>query len=143
MAAPLAYTPPPRTQPDDAHAELERLVQLLHERDVLRLANNALGAAPELTTLIAELLDRDGSRRLSYNLARLVALFGELDMARIERLIPALESGLAALEATAADEAAHPSGIAGALALLRDRELWQAIGGIVAFLKAFNRGLGE
>lgn len=144
MATPLAYTPAPRQQDQDADARaaLDQLVRLLHEKDMLRLVNNALGAGPELTTQIAELLDREGSRRLMLNLTRLIALLGELDMARIERLIGALDGGLAALEQTALDDQPQQAGISAVFKLLRDRELWEAVTGIAAFLKAFNRELG-
>ena len=144
MATPITYTPTLQEKNLDmeAHEALELLVRRLHERGILRLLNNALSAGPELTNLIAELLDREGSRQLIQNITRLTVILGELDISQTERITNAFRISLAAVEESAKDREPQATGISAILSLLRDQELWEAIAGISLFLKRFRRELG-
>lgn len=143
MATPISHAPRPhqRHQDSEAFEELHQLIRLLHEKNILRLINNTLGAEPTLITLAAELLDREASRRFILNITRLIDLLSEIDASRADHLIDAFNQGVEALELNARDTGRQTAGISALLSLLRDQELWQAITGIAAFLKAFNRGL--
>lgn len=144
MAEPLKYqVPKPEwTVTKTADEELRQLVELLHERGVLRLANDFLFSMPSITRVFLEGVDNQAGSNAIQNLTALVELVGNLPPEQFRRLCRGLTLALVATTDEEAQQAEAP-GVTGAVKLLHDDELWQAVGPLLHALRAFSQALRE
>ena len=82
MAKPILYVPEPVPQ-DTAQDELNRLVEVLHERGVLRLLTNLSAESHGVAQVALEQLDSPQGKNLIGNLFVLLA-----DLIRSSRTVP-------------------------------------------------------
>lgn len=141
MAEPITYQVPredPATrQREQAYAELDRLVLLLHEHQVLRLACDSTAGLADLGRLLTSELDTEEGKQGLENLYVLMRVLGRIPPHKFERVAEAAEQGLEQLEQTTTASRKYPPGVKGAVKLLRDRQLWQALGPALEGLKTF------
>jgi uncharacterized protein YjgD (DUF1641 family) len=128
FAAPAAVQPPAAAT---AEAELAALLQALHERGLLRLATDAVGALPRIGTVLAAETQESDIPAAIANLATLIGALG--------RIPPeTLATATGQIGAPASPNAKAAPGLTGAVRLLRDEKLWR---GLAPLLDAL-RGLG-
>lgn len=141
MAEPLHYTPSRRPPPDPAREELDHFLQLLHERGVLRFANDALETAPEWLEMVAQGLNRSESLNALQNLSLVLLALGRMSPDRLDVILRAAASGMEAAEADQRRQ--PPPGVTGLFRLLHDRDLWEGLGPLLEGLTRLGQALGE
>lgn len=142
MAEPIQYMPKPPKIGPDAHDELERLLQTMHEHGVLRFANDLVAANTQWTQIIVEGLSKEGSRKTVQNLSVLLMVLSRIEPAHFYKALFALRDGLEYLARHEADsEKQEAPGIKGAYRLLKDDELWRGLTPLLGALKTFGEGL--
>lgn len=142
MAERISYTvTPPKIGPD-AHEELERLIQTLHEHGVLRFANDAVAANPQLARILVDGLSKEGSLNVIQNLSVLAMALSSIPPRDFYRVSFALRDALTHISRhrPESDESDAP-GVSGAYKMLHDEQLWHAIMPLVDGLKAFAERL--
>ena len=83
---------PPKIGPD-AHEELERLLQTLHEHGVLRLANDVVGANTSIASVVVDGLGKASTLNAIQNLAILGMMLSEIPPERFYRVTFAAGAG--------------------------------------------------
>lgn len=142
MAEPIQYMPKPPKIGPDAHDELERLLQTMHEHGVLRFANDLVAANTQWTQIIVEGLSKEGSRKTVQNLSVLLMVLSRIEPAHFYKALFALRDGLEYLARHEADsEKQEAPGIKGAYRMLKDDALWRGLTPLLGALKAFGEGL--
>ncbi len=145
MAEPIRYDvpaeDPAQRQRDDAYAELDRLVLLLHEHQVLRLACDSTVALADMARILTTELDNDEGKRGLQNLYVLMRALGKLPPQELQRITEAAGHGFAEIARDAPDDKPYPPGIRGVFQLLHDEHLWQALGPALEGIKAFTAHL--
>ena len=143
MAKAIPYEVPQPEKSVTAHDELAQLLEALHDTGVLRLANDALRAAPDVSKILLGGLNMEESRNAVQNLSLLAMALGRIPPERFASLTRAFTESLATLEKNA-DGAQHsPPGAIGAYKLLHDKALWQGLGPLIAAIKGFPGHLQE
>jgi uncharacterized protein YjgD (DUF1641 family) len=128
FAAPAGIPPMPAASAD---AELAALLQALHERGLLRLAADVVGALPRIGgVLAAETKESD----IPAAIANLASLIGALGRIPPDAFAAALEKVGAA---ATADTKAAP-GLTGAVRLLRDEALWRGLAPVLDALRTLG-----
>ncbi len=142
MAEPIQYTPRPAKIGPDAHDELERLLQSMHEHGVLRMANDLVAANTQWTQIIVDGLSKAGSRKTVQNLSILLMVLSRIEPGDFYKMLFALRDSLEYLARPepAADKP-EPPGIRGAYRMLKDDALWRGLRPLLGALKAFGEGL--
>lgn len=143
MARLLELEMPERTPEPDVDREIADLLRLLHERGILRLAHNFLGALPEIGGIVARGLNSPGTVNAVGNLALLFEMLGRVPPSDLARILAGLSAALERLgqtpeERTDAERRAAAPGLRGALGLLRDEALWQGLAPVLDALRAFG-----
>lgn len=142
MARRIYYEPAPPKLGPDAHEELERLLQTLHEQGVLRLANDLVGAKTPIAAVLVDGLAKEGTLNAIQNLSVLLMALSRIPPAQFYKLVFALSDGLREASAWQRDgEGDAAPGVSGVYRMLHDESLWQALTPLVAGLKAFAAGL--
>lgn len=145
MAEPLEYDPPKESfgakEHREAYEELDALVKMLHRRGVFRLVHDVAGALPRISLLLANELNSEVGRRRTSNLYVLLQVLGNMDPAEFRRIAEAAGEGIARMGRGLTDEEPYPPGVTGAGKLLRDEELWEALGPALEGMKAFTEHL--
>jgi hypothetical protein len=128
FAAPAA---PPPTPAASAEAELAALLQALHERGLLRLAADAVGALPRIGTVLAMEASESAIPAAIANLATLLGALG--------RIPPdTFAAALSRIGTPAPTDAKAAPGIAGTVRLLRDEALWRGLAPVLDALRALG-----
>ncbi|SKA12948.1 DUF1641 domain-containing protein [Consotaella salsifontis] len=143
MAERIDYDVKPTKIGPDAHEELERLLQTLHEHGALRLANDLVGANPQIAKVLVDGLAKPGSLNAAQNLSILLMALSRIEPAQFYRVVFAIKDGLNGVGSYAPPgglEEGAP-GLSGAYKLLQDDDLWHALMPLLAGLKAFASGL--
>ncbi len=142
MAEPIRYDvpaeDPEKRKREEAYAELDRLVLLLHEHQVLRLANDAVAALADLSRIMVDELDNEDGKRGIENLYVLARTLGKLPPDELQRVTRAAGYGFSRMGRHAPDDEPYPPGLSGVFKLLRDEQLWDAIGPALEGVKAFT-----
>ena len=145
MAEPIFYDPPKDSFGEkthrEAYEELDALVKMLHQRGVFRLLYDVTGALPQLSLLLASELNSEVGRRRTSNLYVLVQALGKIPPDEFKRIAEAVGAGIAWMGRGAPDDEPYPPGLAGVRKLLRDEELWDALGPALEGMKAFTEHL--
>lgn len=142
MAEPIQYTPrPPKIGPD-AHDELERLLQTMHEHGVLRLVNDLAAANAQWTQVIVDGLHKEGSRKAVQNLSILLMVLSRIEPAHFYKMVFALRDSLEYIARYDPDhEKAEAPGVTGTYKMLNDEALWHAVAPLIGAMKTFAQGL--
>lgn len=151
MAKPIQYEPRPARIDATAREELDRLLETCHRHGVLRLANDLIAANTEVAQVIVSGLRKPGTLNAIQNLSVLLMALSCVPPAEFYRLVFAAADGAARLAERSRDGHArqaaaagdHSPGLAGVYRLLRDEQLWRALGPIIEGLKGFAEGLGK
>lgn len=149
MAKPIPYEIRPARTETTAHEELDRLLESCHRHGLLRLANDLVSANTDVAQVIVSGLQKAGTLNAIQNLSALLMALSCFPPAEFYRLVFALTDGAARLAMRSRDgnddppaqDGEHPPGIVGLYRLLRDEQLWRALGPIIEGLKGFAEGL--
>ncbi|MCE8014083.1 DUF1641 domain-containing protein [Billgrantia desiderata] len=134
---------PPKIGPD-AHEELERLLQTLHEHGVLRLANDVVGANTSIASVVVDGLGKASTLNAIQNLAILGMMLSEIPPERFYRVTFAVKEALDRVgQHRPVQEGGDAPGISGAYRMLNDDELWRAVAPLADGLKAFAERLDK
>jgi uncharacterized protein YjgD (DUF1641 family) len=134
---------PPKIGPD-AHEELERLLQTLHEHGVLRFANDVVGANTEVAQILVNGLSKPGTLNAVQNLSILGMVLSRIEPSDFYRVSFALRDAMERISQHHPERDGHDSpGVGGAYKMLHDDQLWHAIMPIVDGLKAFAERLDK
>lgn len=138
MAERISHTvTPPKIGPD-AHEELERLLQTLHEHGVLRLANDVVGANTDIAQVLVNGLGKPGSLNAIQNISILGMVLSRIEPSDFYRVTFALRDAIEKISQHHPEDEKHASpGVSGAYKMLHDDQLWHAIMPIIDGLKAF------
>lgn len=144
MAERISHDVTPPKIGQDAHEELEQLLQTLHEHGVLRLANDVVGANTKIASVVVDGLGKDSTLNALQNLAVLGMMLAEILPERFYRLTFAVKEALDCIgQHHPAEGGGDAPGVSGAYRMLNDDELWRSISPLVAGLKAFAERLDK
>lgn len=145
MAEPIPYHPQPADVPlfSTPEQELQTLLERLHRRGVLRLANNLLGRLPEVGEQLVRGIDGRGGGNALQNLTTLIELLAHVPPEDVRRFSHAARQGVARAIAAVGDQQADPPGFSGVWDLVHDETLWRDIRPLVEGAKQFAAALRE
>ena len=134
---------PPKIGPD-AHEELERLLQTMHEHGVLRFANDVVGANPQIAKVLVDGLSKEGTLNAIQNVSILGMALSRIEPSDFYRVSFALRDALEQIsQHQPKTEGERAPGVSGAYKMLNDEQLWQAIMPLADGLKAFAERLDK
>ena len=139
MAKPLTYDPPPIPQ-DTAQDDLERLLQTLHERGVLRLLNGLVGQSDDVLGVALAQLDSKGGKNALVTFSLLIKVLIETDPETAQSLLTGTQKGLVAAQASLHGE--PPSRLA-LLGKLNDREVRRGLYAVLSLLGGLGKHLHD
>lgn len=144
MAKAILHEPKAAKINPDAHEELERLLETLHENGVLRFANDLVGAKTPVTKTLVEGLSTEGSLNAMQNIAILFMALSRIPPNEFYKTVFAAKEmfgrvGNHRSEGTGSDA----PGVIGAYKMLHDDELWRAIMPVLEGLKSFGKDLDK
>ncbi len=145
MAKPISYAvEPPKIGPD-AHEELERLLQTLHEHGILRFANDLAAANNQVAQVLVNGLNREGSLNAIQNLSILMMALSTFPPGQFYKLVFAVRDMLDTLGRDRGESEAdrEPPGVRGLYKMLNDEAFWRTVTPFIEGLKAFNRRMDE
>ncbi|HET7313642.1 hypothetical protein [Salinisphaera sp.] len=125
----------------DAYYDLDQLVISLHRHGVLRLLRDLSGSLSEVALLPVREMDNEQGYDALANLYVLAGLLGRVPSGDFKRTAEAMNDGFAAMGRTPSGDQPYPPGLTGAYELLKDEELWRALGPVLEGIKAFTREL--
>jgi uncharacterized protein YjgD (DUF1641 family) len=142
MAEPLCYDPAARKRAGeitaDAYAELDALVVILHERGVFRLLYDLGGALGEVSQILARNLDTEYGRNGLSNVFLLAQALGRIPTEDLQQGLETVTSAFSEPDRQPSPDEPYPPGVLGVRRLLRDEQLWQALGPVLEGVKAFS-----
>lgn len=145
MAEPLSYRPRPADPAErrrrEAYAELDELVLTLHEHDVLRLLRDLAGSASAIMEIVLRQLDSEDGHRALANIYLLTRLLGRIPPDELHGVAQAMGSGFERMGRAPPAGEPYPPGLSGTYRMLKDDELWQALGPVIEGVKAFSAEL--
>ncbi len=142
MAERIQYDPKPARIGPDAHEELERLVQTLHEKGVLRFANDLVGANHQVAQVLVNGLNQQGTLNALQNLSILGMALSRIPPEEFYKVVFAVKDGMSQLARERPSQQGDDApGITGTWKLLQDEELWQGLLPLIHAIKAFAHGL--
>ncbi len=143
MAKAINYETPPNPRPDPAKKELDDLLQNLHESGVLRLSNDILRSLPELAVILLRGMNGEKTTNAIQNLSLLLNGIGSIPPERFQVVMHAVTEALESMEKQAQPGDEQHPGLRAAYRVLKDEELWQGMGPIIAGIKGFSRRIHE
>lgn len=142
MAPRIGYDVPPTETGPDARQELDRLLATLHEKGVLRLANDLVGANTDIARVLIGGLSKKGTLDAIQNLSILLMVLSRIEPDQFYRMAFAVKDAVAAVGAhRPAENGDGAPGLGGAYRMLNDDDLWRALRPLFAGLEAFASGL--
>ena len=145
MAERLDYDVPPTPIGPTAREELDRLLEALHQRGILRLANDVIGAQDKLAKVLVDGINQPGPLNVMQNVSILAMAASRVPPNQFYTLVFAVKDALEQFsgqhDATTQD--GQSPGLRGAYRLLHDDALWASINPILGGLKAFADGLNK
>lgn len=142
MADPISYDQPSRDAYDEApvgpYEELDALVKACHEHGIFRLLHDAVESLGEISLILARNLDTDQGRNGFSNLYLLLQTLGRIPPEELRQALEAMNESFARMGRDAPADQPYPPGLLGVRSLLRDEELWQAVGPLLEGAKAFT-----
>lgn len=144
MAERINYDVKPTPIGPTAREELDTLLETLHQRGVLRLANDMVGANDRILKVLVDGLSKDGSLNAIQNLSILGMALSRIEPAQFYKVVFASQSAFGAVSGYKPDgKHDEAPGVTGAYKMLHDDDLWAALMPIIEGLKAFAGGLDK
>ncbi|TWI49244.1 uncharacterized protein YjgD (DUF1641 family) [Pseudomonas duriflava] len=144
MAERISYdVKPPKIGPD-AHEELERLLQTLHEHGILRFANDLAAANTHVAKVLVDGLNKEGTLNAIQNISILGMALSRIPPEQFYKVAFALKDAFTHVSTYKLEEkGTEAPGVTGAYKMLHDDALWQAITPIIEGLKIFAERLDK
>ncbi|WLI76423.1 DUF1641 domain-containing protein [Kosakonia sp. H02] len=143
MAKAIDYQPEPAKIGPDAHEELERLLETLHQHGVLRLANDLVAANNEVAQVLVKGLQREGTLNVLQNISVLLMALSSVPPDKMYKLAFGLRDMADAFSQPPSQSEQKAPGGRGVWKMLHDDELWGALQPLLQGLKAFSRRMDE
>jgi uncharacterized protein YjgD (DUF1641 family) len=144
MAQRLNYDVKPTPIGPSAQEELDTLLETLHQRGVLRLANDLVGSQDRLLKVLVDGMSKEGSLNAMQNLSILGMALSRIEPAQFYKIVFAFQSAFGAVGRYKPDEKHDEApGVTGAYKMLHDDELWAALMPIIEGFKTFASGLDK
>lgn len=144
MAEPIDYDVKPTPIGPDAREELDRLLQSLHEGGVLRFANDLVSSKSEVTKVLVDGLNQEGSLNAVQNLSILLMALSRIEPGEFYKVVFGLKDAMTELSRHAPSTRNEEApGITGAYRMLHDDKLWASLTPLIGALKVFADRLGE
>ncbi|MCQ4310856.1 DUF1641 domain-containing protein [Pseudomonas stutzeri] len=138
MAERIDYDVKPTPIGPTAREELDTLLETLHQRGVLRLANDMVGANDRILKVLVDGLSKDGSLNAIQNLSILGMALSRIEPAQFYKVVFAFRSAFGAVSGYKPDgKHDEAPGVTGAYKMLHDDDLWAALMPIIEGLKTF------
>ena len=132
MAKSIEYQPEPAKIGPDAHEELDRLLETLHQHGVLRLVNDLVAANNEVAQVLVKGLQREGTLNVIQNVSVIVLALSSLPPERVYKLAFGLRDMADALSQPEQTREQKAPG-----------DLWRSLQPVLNGLKAFSRRMEE
>lgn len=144
MAQRLNYEVKPTPIGPSAQEELDTLLETLHQRGVLRLANDLAGSHDRLLKVLIDGVSKEGSLNAIQNLSILGMALSRIEPAQFYKMVFAFQAAVGAVGRYKPDQKHDEApGVTGAYKMLHDDELWAALMPIIEGLKTFASGLDK
>ncbi|HCL76839.1 DUF1641 domain-containing protein [Stutzerimonas nitrititolerans] len=138
MAQRIDYDVKPTPIGPTARDELDRLLETLHERGALRLANDLVGANDRVFKVLIDGLSKEGSLNAIQNLSILGMALSRIPPSEFYKVVFALKGACHAVgQYKPSDKHDEAPGVTGAYKMLHDDDLWGALMPIIEGLKTF------
>lgn len=123
MAKSIEYQPEPAKIGPDAHEELDRLLETLHQHGVLRLLNDLVAANNEVAQILVNGLQRQGTLNAIQNISLMLMALSSLPPDRVYKLAFGLRDLAEAISQPKADDEEKAPGVHGVWKMLQDDDL--------------------
>lgn len=143
MAKSIEYQPEPAKIGPDAHEELDRLLETLHQHGVLRLLNDLVAANNDVAQILVNGLQRQGTLNAIQNISLLLMALSSLPPDRVYKLAFGLRDLAEAVSQPKVDDEEKAPGVHGVWKMLQDDDLWRALRPLLHGLAAFSRRMEE
>ncbi|MEH6389624.1 MULTISPECIES: DUF1641 domain-containing protein [Pseudomonas] len=144
MAERLNYNVKPTPIGPDAHQELDRLLQSMHEHGVLRFANDLVCSKTDLAHVLVGGLSKDGTLNAIQNLSILGMALSRIPPEQFYKVVFGMKDALEELNRhTQAGEKGDAPGISGTYKMLQDDKLWASLEPILEAVKVFADRMGK
>src|SRR5690554_145973 len=144
MAERIDYEVKPTPIGPDAHQELERLLQGLHEQGVLRFANDLVRSQTELAQVLVDGLGKESTLNAIQNLSILGMALARIPPEDFYKLVFGLKDALVELDRhSPPKDGGDAPGVTGAYKMLKDDKLWASLTPIIEAIKVFADRMGE
>lgn len=143
MAKSIEYQPEPAKIGPDAHEELDRLLETLHQHGVLRLVNDLVAANNEVAQVLVKGLQREGTLNVIQNVSVIVLALSSLPPERVYKLAFGLRDMADVLSQPELTREQKAPGVQGVWKMLQDDDLWRSLQPVLNGLKAFSRRMEE
>jgi len=141
MAKPLRYTPTP-VPTDTAHDDLQRLLETLHERGVLRLLTNLSAQSHDVAEVALKQINTPNGRDAFANLAVIVKALGKVDPEALEKLLTGVDKGVQAAVETLEDSS-EPKGAFALMGKLYDPDVRRGFDALLTLVQTLGQHLGD
>ncbi|GAB3671727.1 DUF1641 domain-containing protein [Salinisphaera aquimarina] len=150
MAEQIHYRPAearqfrPETEAEIEHlqgrlAEVNALLDELHDSGILRWLKDFAGAFPQISSIAVDGMNTAEGHAGMRNLLVVAKQLGKIDPDQLERTFEAANKGMTtAGEGATEDTPYNPPGVTGVFKLLHDKELWATLSPVIAGVKAFS-----
>lgn len=143
MAERITYeTKPPKIGPD-AHEELERLLQSLHEQGILRFANDVVRAQNQLAQVLVDGMGKEGTLNTIQNLSIIGMALSRVPPEEFYKVVFGLKDALAQLNKHTGSEKNDAPGVTGTYKMLNDDKLWASLTPLLEAIKVFADRMGR
>nr|WVJ85646.1 DUF1641 domain-containing protein [Xanthomonas campestris pv. campestris] len=146
MAEPLDYDVKPPPIGPTAREELDRLLETLHQRGILRLANDLVGAQDKLAKVLVDGISQPGPLNVMQNVSILAMAVSRIPPSQFYKVVFAGKDALDQIARSRAQTAAQGEALRPARCghrPLQDEAVWNAIAPVLDGLKAFAAGLDK
>ncbi|HLT98244.1 MAG TPA: DUF1641 domain-containing protein [Burkholderiaceae bacterium] len=144
MAKPIDYEVKPTPTDPTAREELDTLLQSLHERGVLRFANDVVCAQEDIAGIVVNGLSKQGTLNAIQNLSILGMALSRIPPEDFYKFVFGFKDAMSVLNTQAQSERRDDApGVTGAYRMLKDEQLWQSISPLLEALKAFSSRMSE
>lgn len=144
MAKRLNYDVPPTPIGPTAREELDTLLETLHQRGMLRFANDLAGSHDRLLKVLIDGLSKEGSLNAVQNLSILAMALSRIEPAQFYKVVFAFQAAFGAIGNYKPDgKHDEAPGVTGAYKMLHDDDLWAALRPLIEGLKTFAGGLDK
>lgn len=144
MAEPIDHDIKPTPIGPSAHEELERLLQSLHERGVLRFANDLVCSQTQLAQELVKGLEKEGTLNAIQNLSILGMALSRIPPEEFYKVVFGMKDALRVLNrGVEAGKDSEAPGVTGTYRMLQDDELWSALSPMLEAVKVFGKRMGQ